>query len=301
MLTQSQVQRYAVESGLSDIMIAEKEVILTMLLQLLSERGILNRLAFKGGTCLRKMFLGNQGRFSTDLDFTGTEEHDHQDVILEMMAAFQDPFHGVQFELDMEDFYETADTLSWGANPRYTHDWNQSGASEVKLQVSRRETPLLPLETKPQLDQSYFALLDFIPSEIQCLALNEMLAEKVRACYQRNKARDIWDLGKFATRPLLQALIRRLVVIKLWQARDGFNPAEMMQKFETGLDFDWDDLRQLTRRTTAINKEQITQDCTRGFAFLAQLTPEEARLTQDRHQREHRLFDELVASLPGLQ
>jgi hypothetical protein len=37
MLTQPQVQRYAIESGLRDIMIAEKEVVLTFLLQLLSE------------------------------------------------------------------------------------------------------------------------------------------------------------------------------------------------------------------------------------------------------------------------
>jgi len=63
MLTQAQVQRYSNDSGLRDIMIAEKEVVLTLLLQLLSERGILDRLAFKGGTCLRKMFVGNQGRF----------------------------------------------------------------------------------------------------------------------------------------------------------------------------------------------------------------------------------------------
>ena len=61
MLTRPQVQRYAAESGLRDIMIAEKEVVLTFLLQLLSERGILARLAFKGGTCLRKMFVGDAG------------------------------------------------------------------------------------------------------------------------------------------------------------------------------------------------------------------------------------------------
>ena len=61
MLTQPQVQRYSNESGLRDIMIAEKEVVLTFLLQLLSERGILDRLAFKGGTCLRKMFIGSAG------------------------------------------------------------------------------------------------------------------------------------------------------------------------------------------------------------------------------------------------
>jgi predicted nucleotidyltransferase component of viral defense system len=52
-------------------MIAEKEIVLTYLLQLLAERGILDRLAFKGGTCIRKMIMGSQGRFSTDLDFTG--------------------------------------------------------------------------------------------------------------------------------------------------------------------------------------------------------------------------------------
>jgi hypothetical protein len=42
MLTQPQVQRYSTESGLRDILIAEKEGIL------LSERAILDRLAFKG-------------------------------------------------------------------------------------------------------------------------------------------------------------------------------------------------------------------------------------------------------------
>jgi predicted nucleotidyltransferase component of viral defense system len=104
------------ESGLRDIMIAEKEVVLTFLLQLLSERGLLDRVAFKGGTCLRKMIVGSQGRFSTDLDFTGLEEHYHQDVILDMMAAFEQPFHGIQFAIHMDDFYETQDTLSWGVN-----------------------------------------------------------------------------------------------------------------------------------------------------------------------------------------
>lgn len=74
MLTHAQVQRYAAESGLHDIMIAEKEIVLTFLLQLMAERGILEHLAFKGGTCLRKMFAGSQGRFSTDLDSTSIRQ-----------------------------------------------------------------------------------------------------------------------------------------------------------------------------------------------------------------------------------
>ncbi len=163
MLTQPQVQRYAVESGLRDIMIAEKEVVLTFLLQLLSERGILDRMAFKGGTCLRKMFVGSQGRFSTDLDFTGIEEHDHQDMILEMMAAFEQPFHGIQFAIP-DNYYETQDGLSWGVNPTYSHDWNATGVSEIKLQISRRETPTLPVERLAQIEQSYFRFLPFAPA-----------------------------------------------------------------------------------------------------------------------------------------
>src|SRR3984893_11489911 len=104
MLTRPQVQRYAIESGLRDIMIAEKEIVLTSLLQLLSERGILGRLAFKGGTCLRKMFLGTQGRFSTDLDFTGIEDHDHEEVVLDIMAAFEKPYYGIQFAIPDEGY-----------------------------------------------------------------------------------------------------------------------------------------------------------------------------------------------------
>src|SRR6266436_6949459 len=106
MLPQPQLQRYSAESGLRDIMIAEKEVVLTFLLQLLSERGMLDRLAFKGGTCLRKMFIGSQGRFSTDLDFTGLGEHDHEDVILTMMGAFEQEFYGIRFRIP-DNYYET--------------------------------------------------------------------------------------------------------------------------------------------------------------------------------------------------
>src|ERR1700691_2124765 len=286
MLTQPQVQRYSNESGLRDIMIAEKEVVLTFLLQLLSERGILNRLAFKGGTCLRKMFLGTQGRFSTDLDFTGIEEHAHEEVILAMMEAFEEPFHGIQLAIPGEGYYETQDGLSWGVNPTYAHEWNASGVSEIKLQISRRETPTLPTEQRAQIFQSYFRFLPFAPADIVCLALPEMLAEKIRACYQRNKARDIYDLGMFATRPLDQALIRRLVVLKLWQAQDIFDPARLMQKFEDGQEFDWDDLRQLLNRAAVINRERITADCVRGFGFLAQLTEEVGIVANDRYQRE---------------
>jgi hypothetical protein len=124
-----------------------------------------------------------------------------------------------------------------------------------------------------------------------------MLAEKIRACYQRNKARDIYDLGMFATRPLNQPLIRRLVVLKLWQARDTFDPARLMQKFEDGWDFDWDDLRQLLNRAVVIERERITTDCVKSFGFLADLTDDEKAVARDPHQREQTAAERLRAEL----
>lgn len=293
MLSQAQTQRYAAESGLRDLMIAEKEIVLTFLLQLLSERGILEKLAFKGGTCIRKMFLGSQGRFSTDLDFTALEEHDHEDLILTMMAAFEQPFHGIRFDIPGDSYYETQDGLSWGVNPTYAHDWNSGGASEIKLQISRREIPTLVTASREQCEQSYFKSLPFAPVQITCLRLLEIIAEKLRACYQRNKARDIYDLGMYATRPLDQAVIRRLVVLKLWQARDTFDPARLLQKFQDGKSFDWDDLGQLVRKTMTIDPGKISADCVAGFGFLADLTREEKTLAADGAQRYRELWEKL--------
>jgi len=242
------------------------------------------------------MFLGTHGRFSTDLDFTGIEDHDHEEVVLDIMAAFEQPYYGIQFAIPDEGYYETQDGMSWGANPTYSHDWNQ-GESEIKLQISRRETPTLPTERRAQILQNYFRFLPFAPGDIVCLALPEIVAEKIRACYQRNKARDIYDLAMFAARPLNQALIRRLVVLKLWQARDTFDPALLMQKFEDGRDFDWEDLRQLLNRAVVIDREKITADCVKGYGFLAELTEHERVVANDRYQREQVTVERLRVEL----
>lgn len=97
----------------------------------------------------------------------------------------------------------------------------------------------------------------------------------------------------FAVRPLDQQLVRRLVVLKLWQAADRFEPDRLMRKLEDGNDFDWDDLGQLVRRTMAIDRRRITADCARGFAFLADLTEEERVLAGDQYQRERELWERL--------
>jgi predicted nucleotidyltransferase component of viral defense system len=49
-----------------------------LLLAHLHDQGVFEHLVFKGGTALRKLYAGNAGRFSTDLDFSVREPSRHQ-------------------------------------------------------------------------------------------------------------------------------------------------------------------------------------------------------------------------------
>ena len=76
-------------SGLRDRRVAERDVVLTYALAALSERATLDHLAFKGGTCLRKVVFGSNGRFSDDLDFTIRTDLPEEDVLAEVVDAFR--------------------------------------------------------------------------------------------------------------------------------------------------------------------------------------------------------------------
>ena len=77
---------------------------------------------------------------------------------------------------------------------------------------------MLPVHPVPQIDQDYFAFLDFKPAAIPSLAFEEAVAEKIRAASQRSKIRDLHDLSEIAGRALNRDLIRGLAVIKLWNS-----------------------------------------------------------------------------------
>jgi len=299
MLTQPQLQRFAHESGIRDLGIVEKEVVLTYFLQLLSEKGFLADVAFKGGTCIRKTWLGANGRFSTDVDFTAMHDVKSADhYVLQLAEITAAPFHGIQFEIDMGDkgWYEADDGVSWGVAPRYQH---ALGTSVLKLQVSHRETPTLPPEPRGQIEIPYFRLLPFKPADLPCLRIEEILSEKIRATYQRNKPRDIWDLDHFGARPLPEALIRKLVIIKLWQVRDSFSPDRWNAKLADARAWDWDDLRQLVRGGVP-EPEQMLRRCAQRFAFLANMNADEAALAADPYQRQRDTYEKLVAECNAL-
>ena len=287
MLPKKTVEFFAHQSGIHNLEIAERDVVLTYALRLLQDSGHLARLAFKGGTCIRKILLGPTGRFSMDLDFTSREETEPENAILELLEVFNQECYGIQFSLE-EAWRITQNQMSFTTQPSYCHDWNPDGGFD--LQVSLREKPTLDVGTKPLIQQSYFRHLEIPLPQVPALDEHEIMAEKVRAAYQRAKVRDLHDLFVYSKRPLDRELVRRLAVIKLWQVRDVFDPDAFVTRLQTGA-YDWNDLNQLIKSSERIDPEQVISQTVAGWTFLKELTEEEETLSADaRAHREMHLW-----------
>ena len=89
MIEKRLVQWYAADAGV-DLDIAEREIALAYVLRVMADKGIMESLAFKGGTAIRKLYLGNQGRFSLELDFTALGKANSEVMILDIASVFQD-------------------------------------------------------------------------------------------------------------------------------------------------------------------------------------------------------------------
>ena len=292
MIEKRLVQWYASDAGV-DLDIAEREIALTYVLSILSDRGLLDQMAFKGGTALRKIHLGPMGRFSLDLDFTATGETSPEALVLDLVGAVHDQTHyGLTFAVAVSDYYATAD--SCGATVTYDHDWVTAGRFD--LQISFRARPLLPVKPMALRHERYFEWLGIVPPPVPSLDLHEMIGEKVRAAAQRNRVRDLYDLYQLAQQPYDRHLVRRIAVIKCWETRYAFDPAAFLSGLPQA-QYDWSDLARLVRRDRLVAPEKLIGDVQQGFQFLGDLTAEEAQLAADPYGREVRLHRELVATI----
>lgn len=276
MIAEKFVDLYARNSGLRDKLVAERDVVLTYALRSMIDAGVLDHLAFKGGTCLRKMIFGSTGRFSEDLDFTLDSPLNEDDVLIRIVEAFNRESHGIVF--DLRDYYKTEDETSFGGDVSYRHEWNDTG--RFRLQVSLRERPTLPARRMQLKPQAYFSYIEFSPFNVRSLEPIEMIAEKIRAAFQRAKVRDLYDLNSFAKMTFNGELLRRLVVIKLWQARQPFAPADFFRKLR-GEHYDWGDLRSLIRASERVEPAEILSSIEDRYAVLSDLTELEKRVAED--------------------
>jgi predicted nucleotidyltransferase component of viral defense system len=292
MIEKRLVQWYAADAGV-DLDIAEREVILAYVLRILSDQGLLDHLAFKGGTAIRKLFLGHTGRFSLDLDFSAVGHSDPEDLVLDLVGVLHKAtFHEITFSIPGPDYYATGD--SCGAEVSYQHDWVSTG--RFGFQVSFRASPLLPVRPIPLRHERYFEWMEIAPPEVPALHLHEVIGEKIRAAIQRTRVRDLYDLYLLGHQPFDRAQVRRIATIKCWETRYAWDPDDFLTGLSGGR-YDWVDLARLVRRDHLAAPAEIVAGVRGAYAFLLDLTEEEARLAADPYGRESETYRMLADSL----
>jgi predicted nucleotidyltransferase component of viral defense system len=292
MIEKRLVQWYAADAGV-DLDIAEREIILAYVLRILADAGLLDQLAFKGGTAIRKLHLGGVGRFSLDLDFTALRDTEPDSLVLDLVGVLHEQTHyGLTFMVPSPDYYATAD--SCGAEVTYHHDWVTAG--RFGMQISFRAPPLLPVEPVPLLRERYFDWMEVQPPTVPALDLHEVIGEKIRAAAQRSRVRDLYDLYQLARRPYDRARVRRIAILKCWETRYAFDPSAFLEGLSEHK-YAWFDLARLVRRDRLVAPDEILQSLRQAYVFLRELTPEEARLAADPYGRESQVHGYLVDSL----
>ncbi len=118
------VDLYARNSGLRDKLVAERDVVLTYALRALLDASVMDHLAFKGGTCLRKLIFGAAGR-SEDLDFTLDTDRPDDDVLMEIVDVFNREHHGITFAF--EEYSKSG--------------WNEPLAERLRAEIRHRFLP----------------------------------------------------------------------------------------------------------------------------------------------------------------
>jgi predicted nucleotidyltransferase component of viral defense system len=298
MLALNDLRKVAARSGARDIANIEIDVILTHLLQLFTEADITDHVAFKGGTMLRKMVFGPRGRLSTDLDFTRRTDVEVDELMMLLLDALSKPYKGVSFQLKDKDWYLTDDGCA--ANPICSHTDNAKGVN-IKLQISTRERPILPVVAVPQIDQEYFKLLGFTPAAIPSLAFEEAVAEKIRAASQRSKIRDLHDLSEIAGRNLNRELIRSLATLKLWNSGGpALDYGGFSERIKGGGDYDVGDLANLLRKDQKPDLDTMIRRVLDGFRFLADLTEAEKALAADTERKMGKEAEALIAAVTAV-
>jgi len=296
MLDRKYVNFYARSSKVS-LAVAERDVVLTYVLRILSE-SVLPKLAFKGGSCLKKVYFGNTGRFSMDLDFTSSGMTLEQlknglRQLLDNRTAY-----GIDFKI-IENHVTTRAAVggeSYLADVEYAHSWNKG---EFMIEVSYREMPVLPPKEFLLFDEMYFKYCEFPRFSVVCLQKEELLAEKLRAAFQRIRSRDLFDLYLFAGRPFDKDLVRKLVVVKCWNVREPLNPEELLSKISSA-DYDWDDLQRLVRKGDLPSQGVVTRTVMKEYAFLKDLDSQLLKIVKDsKSHRERKLVDKLLGTAGG--
>lgn len=288
-ITRARLLRHAPAPG-QGLEAAAVDVAQDLLLRHLHEIGLLDELAFKGGTSLRKLYAGAQGRFSLDLDFSVRDLDGDATVILALLVEAVDDLQLGPFRFGtLERRGKTHLTIST--------DLTSTGTLSSKLDVN--PPPWLEPIRRGWVPLDIHARYGGPLPLLTVVRLEENVAEKIARLNRTTTARDAYDLvwlwkhyrddGGLDTE-----LVRRLAVLKMWVDAYGlsavgslawkpgheafaFNPGSWLRTRSTQ-EFDSEDIGQLS--VPAPDIDELAADLVAGYSFLGDLSPDESTVAR---------------------
>lgn len=221
-ITRIKIENWASVLKIENLILAEHDYrILFLLKDIYSHPFLSNRLCLKGGTAINKLFLKETSRLSIDLDFN---------IIGEKERVFKErkEIKGKLIEMLRRQKMEKIKVKS-----RYD-----------ELTVSGRYKPIFGEKQKIKLEISYIEripILDPVEKEmkiplgkirVKTYRIEELLATKIRALYDRLKGRDIYDLYFSSFIDFDKILLKKLVLFYFYKSGKIFNPKIFFRNIE---------------------------------------------------------------------
>ena len=223
------LERTSAQTGFP-LRLLEKDYYITVVLSKINE--LSKDLVFKGGTCLSKIYYSYY-RLSEDMDFTlrlpgnatRTMRSNAMKPIKESIKAFLKEFGMSIEDLDKAGHRESTQYI-------FYLDYDSvvlSKKESIKLELGMRFNPVLPTSTKNVNHKFLHPFTKeplFDAGSVNCLALKELVAEKLRAAATREviAGRDFYDLGYLLREKFDFKDKELLVLFKKKLEEDKFSP-----------------------------------------------------------------------------
>jgi len=165
-----------------DHQVEQDLIISASLVDLFNHHFLKDKIAFRGGTALNKLILPKAIRYSEDIDLNRLDNSAAGPVIDAIKEAL-----GHRFE-DRPKIKQTNRSV------KITYSFLAISGETRKLKVEMNVRETLP--QKPLLKIPYKVESEYFSGETIITAFDkeEMIGSKIRALYQRNKGRDLFDL-----------------------------------------------------------------------------------------------------------
>ena len=168
----------------TDAQVEQDLVISRAIIEVFSDPLLSARLAFRGGTALHKLYLAPPARYSEDIDLVQVEGGPIGDIMTRLRQRLD----------------------AWLGAPRRKQS---EGRMAMIYRFDSEIPPVTPLRLKVEVNtREHFSVLGLVrkpfavenpwfrgSAELPSYELEELLATKLRALYQRSKGRDLYDLA----------------------------------------------------------------------------------------------------------